>query len=208
MTEDLQPGAPAVTVFRLCRHTYAGTLHLTNLWWSDNEDDVLGTDALSEHQWLDVHGRPRLRVSMGAPPPRMRVLSSDARQCLAPLTSYRQEQIGPPAVLVRQIDEEVAREAEAITAAKRGIAFADAWLAVLESTDLSQAWRGEMSRRGFSGDTALDSPYHSAMPTHLTMQARKNWEAAHANATTRHAALMEEWAALRASEPIASQDAP
>jgi hypothetical protein len=208
MTEDLKPGAPAVTVFRLCRHTYAKTLHLTNLWWSDNEDDVLGTDALSERQWLDVHGRPRLQVSMGSLPPRLRVLSSDARLCLAPLTSYRQVQSGPPAVLVRQIDEEVAREAEVITAAKRGIAFADAWLAVLESTDLSQAWRAEMSRRGFSGDTALDSPYHSAMPAHLTMQARKTWEAALVGATTRNASLMDEWAALRASETAASQDAP
>jgi hypothetical protein len=204
MTENFQREAPAqddrARVHRLCRHKYAGTLHLTNLWWSDSDDDVLGTDALAERQWLDHLGRARLHVDLGAHPLHLQVLSADARECLLPLTTYLLSEANGQALFVRQIAEEVARENEAMAAATRGMAFADAWLAVLQAVDLKAAWQAEMASRGYAGDRALEAPFQSDMPARLIHQARRNWFAAYDGAKARCASLVAEWDALSEEE--------
>ncbi len=208
MTEDFQRESPAqddsAMVYRLCRHKYAGTLHLTNLWWSDSDDQVLGTDALSERAWLDHLGRARLHVNPGTHPLRLQVLSADARECLVPLTTYLATERDGHAWFVRQIGEELAQENAAMTSAMRGMAFTDGWLSVLEHADLRQAWHAEMIRRGFSGDPALETPVQSAMPTRLLQQARRTWSTSYEGARARHASLIAEWDALREDEARAS----
>ena len=200
MTEDLKResriGSEAVSMYRLCRHNYAGTLHLTNLWWSDAKDEVLGTGALPELTWLDPQGRARLRINLGVQRVRLQVLSSDARDCLTPLTTYRLEDSPGRVIFVREIEEEVAREVEAMDSATRGIAVADAWLAALDTVDLRAVWTAEMIDRGYAGDMALESAYHSAMPVRLVQQARRTWTTAFDGAKLRHQTLTAEWAAL------------
>lgn len=208
MTESFQHESPApdnrALVYRLCRHKYAGTLHVTNLWWSDSDDQVVGTGALAEHTWLDHLGRARLRIDLGLHGLRLPVLSADARECLIPLTTYLLTEADGHAVFVRQIAEEVARESEAMAAATRGMAFTDAWLAVLDSLDLKSSWQAEMVSRGFAGDPALESPFQSDMPARLVHQARRTWAAAYDGAKTRHAALTAEWAALNEEDARSS----
>jgi hypothetical protein len=200
MTEDLKRdswiGSETASMYRLCRHNYAGTLHLTNFWWSDAKDEVLGTGALPELTWLDPRGRARLRIDLGVQRVRLQVLSSDARDCLTPLTTYHLEDSPGRVVFVRQIEEEVAREAEAMDAATRGIAVAEAWLSTLETVDLRAAWTAEMIDRGYAGDPALESAYHSDMPTRLVQQARRTWATAYDGAKQRHDTLSAEWKAL------------
>jgi hypothetical protein len=207
MTEDFKHdsriGSETASMYRLCRHNYAGTLHLTNFWWSDASDEVLGTGALPELTWLDPQGRARLRIDLGVQRVRLQVLSSDARDCLTPLTTYHLEDSPGHVVFVRQIEDEVAREADAMDAATRGIAVADAWLAALETVDLRPIWASEMVNRGYAGDAALDSPYHTMMPTRLVQQARRTWAAAYDGAKERHLALSAEWKALA----LGSEDA-
>jgi hypothetical protein len=212
MTEDFKRESPAqddgALVHRLCRHKYAGTLHLTNLWWSDSDEAVLGSDALRDGMWLDHLGCARLHVDLGAQPLHLQVLSADARECLIPLTTYVLTETDGHAVLVRQIAEEVSRESEAMVSATRGIAFTDAWLAVLESIDLTGAWQSEMITRGYAGDPVLDMPFQSAMPIRLVQQARRTWSAAYDGAKARHAALTAEWQALSESEAASSVSQP
>ena len=204
MTEDFKRESPAqddgARVHRLCRHKYAGTLHLTNLWWSDSDEDVLGSGALSDGKWLDHLGRARLHVDLGAQPLQLQVLSADARECLIPLTTYVLTETDGQALLVRQIAEEVSRESEAMVSATRGIAFTDAWLAVLESVDLKSGWQAEMANRGYADDPVLEMPFQSAMPIRLVQQARRTWSTAYDGAKARHAALTAEWHALSKSE--------
>lgn len=211
MTEDFQHESPAQSeqarVHRLCRHKYAGSLHITNLWWSDSDEEVLGSGALSEVLWLDPLGRARLRVDLGAHPLRLQVLSADARECLVPLTTYELTEAHGRAVFVRQIAEEVARESEAMVAATRGMAFTDAWLAVLDSVGMKRAWQTEMANRGYAGDPVLEAPFQSEMPIRLVQQARRTWATAYEGAKARHAALTSEWQVLSDAEanPSATQ---
>ena len=204
MTEDFQRESAYQDyhgrVHRLCRHKYAGTLHVTNLWWSDSDDQVLGTAALGEHLWLDHLGRARLQVDLGSHPLRLQALSADARECLVPITTYVLTDTVGHTLFVRQIAEEIARENEALVAAARGIVIAEAWLRVLESLDLHGAWQDEMASRGYAGDSVLESPYHSAMPAKLVQQALRTWSAAYDGAKARHESLLVEWAALKGED--------
>jgi hypothetical protein len=211
MTEDFKRDTAvagvAASLYRLCRHKYAGTLHLTSYWWSDSKEEVLGTGALSESVWLDGHGRARLQVDLGPYRVRLQVLTPDARDCLTALTTYKLEDQPGHVVFERQIAEELAQEIDAMDAATRGMAVADSWLAVIEAQNLRAQWRSEMANRGFAGDAALDSPYHSAMPLRLIQQARRTWAAAFDGAKHRHAALAAEWEALKVAGNDAESEA-
>jgi hypothetical protein len=200
LKQDLRPAAVTTALYRLCRHNYAGTLHLTNYWWGDSTDEVLGTGALVESVWLDPQGRARLRVDLGMQRVRMQVLSSDARACLTPLTAYHLEDRVGLVIFTRQIDEEIEREASTMSAATRGMAVADSWLAVLDRLDLRSAWATEMANRGLGGDANLASPYHANMPTRLVQQARRTWTTAYEAAQQRHASLLAELQALKDGE--------
>jgi hypothetical protein len=193
---DPRPVEQTRALYRLCRHNYAGTLHLTNFWWSDSKDDVLGTGALVESVWLDPQGRARLRVDLGMQRVRMQVLSSDARACLTPLTAYHLEDRVGQVIFTRQIDDEIGREVGAMSAATRGMGVADAWLAVLDKFDLRSAWIAEMTNRGLGSDDNLGSTYHANMPARLVQQAHRTWAAAYEGAQRRHASLLEELQSL------------
>jgi hypothetical protein len=112
------------------------------------------------------------------------------------LTTYHLMNRTGRVILTRQIEEEIARESEAMNAAKRGMAVADAWLSVLDTTDLASGWARAMTDRGYAGDEAIESTYHSAMPTRLVQHARRTWAAAYDGAKDRHTSLMADWKAL------------
>jgi len=201
MTEDLQQDSSSraddVSLYRLCRHNYAGTLHLTNFWWDDSDEEVMGTAAVSEATWLDGRGRARLEVDLGSRRVRLQVLSQDARDCLTALTTYRLIDRVGHMTFSRQIADEVAQEAAAMEAATRGIAVADAWLAVLELPELRSRWRAEMIARGLTDDGGVESSPHATMPLRLVAQSRRTWATAYDGAKQRHAALIVEWEDLK-----------